>query len=712
MPPSPWFTPRSIIIAGAAGLLVGFYLVLALTTAASKSAHFDEPGHIGSGYHALSYDDYRIYSWNMILGQKLAALPLINADIRPPDESVRQQLLAGTEMASYGMGYTLLYQSGNDPQRILFRGRLMMVMLGLLAAACVFFWSRRLFGGEGGLVSLLFLATCPTFLSLSGIIGADMPAACLFVPTVWSYWTLLHKVTPFTLVAFGTTAGLLLLAKMSSLAFGPVALVLLAVRVWVGREMRWGFGWDAPHRMIGRMHQGAVLAAAALAATLIVAGVIWSGYGFRYAAAPADAPGAVLNWHQFDGQNTAILRFVSAARNGRWLPEAFLFDLASLAKLTEARVAYLLGAVSFGGWTLYFPFTFLAKSSWALVTAIVASVAVWIHSTRGTGKTASPWSPYDCAPLLCFIMLFMGFSMMQTLNIGHRHIFPIYPFLFVLLGGLGVVFRRNVLWPKVIVGTIMAGAIISAAATHPNHLAYISPLLGGPTNGYHLLVDSSLEWGQELPAVKRWQDAHAAELDDGTQGYYFSYFGTGDPESYGIAARRLHSFFDWREPIHERLLPGVYLVSATMLEPVYYFSRNMHSFVGPWNKVYEREYQTRHRHAQAFFAARERARAAGDDSLLLNWVRENRPADMAESDAASFWEDLLSAYDFIRFCRLTCFLRHREPDEHINYSVYVFRLNASDLRQALEGPPPELLEEPRVKGAPHSWWAVGAPPSR
>jgi len=301
----------------------------------------------------------------------------------------------------------------------------------------------------------------------------------------------------------------------------------------------------------------------------------------------------------------------------------------------------------------------------------------------------------------------MGFCMTQPLNIGHRHIFPIYPFIFVLLGGLGVVFRRNVLWPKVLVGTIMAGAIVSAVSAHPNHLQYISPFVGGSNRGYRLLVDSSLEWGQELPAVKRWQDAHAAELADGANAYYFSYFGTGDPESYGIAARRLSSFLDWRDPNHERLVPGVYLVSATRLEPVYYFFRNMHPFVGPWNKVYEREYQTRHRHAQAFFAAQERARAADDESLLLSWMRENRPADVAEADAPMFWEDLLSSYDFIRFCRLACHLRHRAPDEHINYSVYVFRLDAEELRQALEGAPPELLEEPLVKGAADRWWAAG-----
>lgn len=712
MPRGQPVPPRRIIIAGVACLLVGFYLLLALTTAASKSAHFDEAAHITSGYYALNYADYRIATCNMILGQKLAATLLASEDIRPLDENIRLQFLADGGMPDFGFGtgYAFLYRSGNDPQRILFRGRIMMVMLGLLSAACVFFWSRRLFGAEGGLVSLLFLAACPTFLSLSGIIGADMPAACLFLPTVWSYWTLLHRVTPFTIVAFGTTAGLLLLAKMSSLAFGPVALVLLAVRVWVGREMRVGYGWSAPHRVIGRLQQGTVLAAAAIAATLIVMGVIWSGYGLRYAAAPTGAPGPGLNWRQFDGQDSMLLRFVSAARGGRWLPEAFLLDLASLATLTSSRTAYLMGAVSFDGWPLYFPFTFLAKSSWALVAAIVASVVLWMHSTKGTRETESPWSPYDCAPLLCFIPLFMGFSMMQTLNIGHRHIFPIYPFIFVLLGGLGVVYRNKASWPKLVVGAIMAGAIASAASVHPNHLGAISPLVGGPDKGYRLLVDSSLEWGQELPAVKRWQDAHAAELEDGTNGYYFSYFGTGDPESYGITARRLHSFFDWREPIHDRLLPGVYLVSATMLEPVYYFSNNTHPFVGPWNEVYEREYQTRHRRAQAFFTARERARAAGDESLLLDWIRENRPADVAEADAQGFWEDLLSAYDSIRFYRLTCFLRHREPDDDINHSVYVFRLNATDLQQALEGLPPELLEEPLVKGAAQGWWAAGALP--
>ncbi|MFZ2655066.1 MAG: hypothetical protein WAX69_09105 [Victivallales bacterium] len=42
-------------------------------------------------------------------------------------------------------------------------------------------------------------------------------------------------------------------------------------------------------------------------------------------------------------------------------------------------------------------------------------------------------------------------------------------------------------------------------------------------------------------------------------------------------------------------------------------------------------------------------------------------------------------YDMARFAKLTSYLRHRRPDDHINHSVYVFLLDKDELKYALEG---------------------------
>lgn len=689
--------------------LLAVYLFLTLDAAAQKSAHFDETAHVIAGYHYLKYDDYRVNTSNMILGQKLAAIPLLSSATRPPSEEVRQRFFGDRSMNAFGIGREFLYQSGNDPQSVLFHGRVMIALLGALAGLGVFFWSRQLFGTAGGLVSLCFFCVCPTFISFGGVIGADMPAACFFLFTVWSFWTLLHRVTPLTVGAFGMTSGLLLLSKMSSLAFGPVALILLAIRLARGEPLRCGLGLDPERTIADRYAPAAVLAGAGAAAAIIATLVIWAGYGFRFTAAPANASGLGLAWDHFANATGPIATFVQSARRGHWLPEAFLFDLATLSALTGARSALLLGEVSHHGWLGYFPFTFLAKSNPALVVglAAVAASALWQMHTRGGGDTTARWwKLYDCLPLIVTIAVLALIACASDINIGHRHILPLYPFFFVLVGGLAVAFTGKALWPKLGLALLLAGGLANAAITHPNPLAYISPLVGGPARGYDMLVDSSLEWGQELPAVKKWLDAHPEDREGVP---YFSYFGSGVPKAYGIESRPFYSFFDWQGFYDGPLTPGTYLVSATMLQPVYY-ARGF-APQGPWCQQYENWYQGHRQFAQGFFAARANSRAAGNPALLAEWLADNTSAAgrmygmktddiqriIAAGDAPELWRQVLANYDLLRFARLTHFLRQREPADVIAHSVLVYRLTERDLQAALDEPLANLPPMPVIK---------------
>jgi hypothetical protein len=709
MPVSPVL--RRILAAVGVCALLGIYLALTLGTAAQKSAHFDETAHVIAGYNYLKYGDYRVNTSNMILGQKLAAVALLGEATRPPQEDVRKRFFDNRFMDTFAMGRAFLYDSGNDPQALLFHGRTMIALLGALAGLGVFFWSRQLFGTAGGLVSLGFFCVCPTFISLGGIIGADMPAACFFLFTVWSYWTLLHRVTPLTVGAFGVSSGLLLLSKLSGLAFGPVALVLLAIRLGWGKPLHCGLGPTAGNTITDRYAQAAVLAGAAAVSAVIVVFVIWAGYGFRFAAAPADATGLGLPWEHFDNATGAIAAFVQIARSGRWLPEAFLFDLANLVGLTGAHLAFLLGETSINGWFAYFPFTFVAKSNPFMIVGLgaVAASALWqMRRSKADDGAARWWNLYDCLPLIICIEVLALIACYSEINIGHRHILPLYPFVFVLLGGLAVVFTGKALWPKLALGLLLAGGLANAAVTHPNPLAYVSPLVGGPGHGYRMLADSSLEWGQELPAVKKWLDAHPKDRDSVP---YFSYFGSGLPKAYGIETRPFYGFFDWQGYYDGPLTEGTYLVSATMFQPVYY-SRGFKP-AGPWCQVYEQWYQDHRRFADAFFDVRARSLAAGNPALLDEWMASNVAAAglmygmkpdaiermVASGEAKTIWPQLIAIYDLLRFARLTHFLRQREPAEVIANSVLVFRLTDQDLRAALDEPLDNLPSAPVITGA-------------
>src|SRR5438876_5097185 len=117
----------------------------------------------------------------------------------------------------------------------------------------------------------------------------------------------------------------------------------------------------------------------------------------------------------------------------------------------------------------------------------------------------------------------------------------------------------------------------------PDYLAYFNEIAGGPRAGYRHLVDSSLDWGQDLPGLKAWLD----ENTDGIAGkpIYLAYFGSADPEWYGIHATSLP-----RDPSSKSaaagLTAGIYCVSATVLQQVYADQ------MGRWSQSYEDEYRT------------------------------------------------------------------------------------------------------------------------
>ena len=116
------------------------------------------------------------------------------------------------------------------------------------------------------------------------------------------------------------------------------------------------------------------------------------------------------------------------------------------------------------------------------------------------------------------------------------------------------------------------------AAMYPHYLAYFNRLAGSPRNGYKHLVNSSLDWGQDLPGLKRWLKEHDLEAVNGAR-VYLAYFGTADPAYYQIAATDLGSSKqDSVAPLGE----GVYCISATSLQQVDW---------GPWCADYEQVYQ-------------------------------------------------------------------------------------------------------------------------
>jgi hypothetical protein len=278
------------------------------------------------------------------------------------------------------------------------------------------------------------------------------------------------------------------------------------------------------------------------------------------------------------------------------------------------------------------------------------------------------------------IGLYWTSAIASGVNIGYRHLLPVVPPTIILIGATGDAISRALRSGDSIVGRsrramVGAAAVVGLLIWHageslriaPHYLAYFNPIAGGPQHAYRHLVDSSLDWGQDLMGLKKWLDEHGLQ-SPGHQPVYLSYFGSARSEYYGIDSKQLPGYFDWWTPrVPEPLAGGVYCISATMLQGLYLMAPR------GWPPEYEVKYQSLLKDLRDFDSTggNERARSA-----------------LVQQKGEPYWTNVFRTWEQLRFARLVTALRAREPDAEVGYSILIYRLSDADVSRALFGPSP------------------------
>ncbi|HEY5658412.1 MAG TPA: glycosyltransferase family 39 protein [Myxococcota bacterium] len=648
------------------GALVLAHWAMALTAVEGKSNVFDEPLHQTAGFAYWIFDDYRVHPENGNLPQRIFGLPLASDAERYRFPSTDSELWRRS--AEWALARAFFFEEGNDFASMLRVGRALAATLGAGIALLVYGWSRRLFGREGAALSLLLAAFSPNLLAHTPLMTSDTALTLCLGAALASLWTALHRVTPVTVLVGGGVCGLLFVSKFSAFLFIPMALILLALRVADGRALRVrGFGgW---HRIETRGRQLAALGAVLVVYAALTTAVIWASYGFRYTAfGPVGPPDSRLMepWESVLAAPGPVAPLLAAARERRLLPEAYLYGAAFVDKHSRARFAFLNEEFSVTGWWYFFPYAFAVKTPLGLLALLALAACALGPGARRSCGTAVRGGVYPglyaAAPLWVLLGVFCAFSVTARVNVGLRHLLPIYPALFVLAGAAArwIVWRRRV--PAALVWISALGFVAASLGIRPHYLAFFNALVG-PEHGYRHLVDSSLDWGQDLPGLATWLDADPAAQRGAP--VYLAYFGSASPQAYGVEARALPSYHEWRRAPDagaRELEAGIYCISATLLQAVYT------DYPGPWTAAREAQYQR----------ARD-ARAAGPGAL------DSRAQGLRRAQRT---------YDQLRFGRLAAYLRRREPDAHVGYSILIYRLSEQQLHAALRESPAEFAPEP------------------
>ena len=629
-----------IRIVAAVALLLALHFAMAVASKLHESTTSDEIVHVTGGFSYWRLDDYRLHPENGNLAQRWVALPVWIAGSRFPTLDQPYWRLSD----AWVIGHEFFYETGEDHFPKLMAARAMTALLSVALGALIFCWSRALFGTAGAFVSLGFFAFSPTFLAHGAYATSDVCAALFLLASVGAWWRHLRRPGAGPFILSAVVFGLACVAKFSAVLLLP----MMGVCALVHLAAQPGGLWRVARSAAGH-------AAVAFA-------VIWAFYGFRYSAFNPALPPAdqfIESWGEMYARTGRAGQAIHFLADLRALPEAFLYGTAYVVETSQQRGAYLNGEYSLEGWRTFFPWAFALKTTLPFIAASALSIGLAFRSRMRPPAGLRGLLPLT--PLLALFCVYWAFSIQSHLNIGHRHLLPTYPVLFILAGALGAWLARPLGWRAVVVAGLLAWHVGESAWISPHSLAYFTELAGGPARGRLHLVDSSLDWGQDLPGLKAWLEANRRPGEDA----FLAYFGTGEPRYYRLPVKRLAYIngFHEDEP-YIPLGPGLYCVGATMLQQVYGVVR------GPWTVELEKEYQFLRAFEPMF-------RTYAEDPAARARLERDLPPEK--------WAASRDRFLHLRFARLCYFLRVRRPDALIGYSIFVYRLSAQEVRAATAG---------------------------
>jgi hypothetical protein len=512
----------SVVLAAAA---VALHAGLAVHAMRGSSATFDEGTHLPAGYTHLALGDHRLNPEQPPLAKLLAAAPLLA--VRPV---MKADARSWVEARQWEFGRSFLYR-WNDADRLLFLGRLPIVALASCLVVAVFLEARRRFGDAAAAASLGLASLSPEVLAHGALVTTDVAFALFFFLSVAAFSRVVEEATPRRVVVAGLATGAAFATKFSAPILIPVLLLL---------------------GLLGPRRRRLPLVLAGVGALTLLA--VWASYGFRPALSPDPAVRAAQRAELETPVESPLLRVAVAAGNAGLLPEDYARGLVFVMRHSEARRTFLLGELSDHGFPHYFLVTLLVKTPVPLL--LLSALALARIGRLGRREVAFLWLP---------VLVYAAFTL-RGLQIGHRHLLPLYPFLFVAAGEAAV---RLWSWRR------PAGLVLVAALglwyaggtlrNHPHHLAYFNEIAGGPANGWRVLVDSNLDWGQDLKRLATWM------RENGVTRVKLSYFGSADPSYYGINAEALPGYTaPHATHVTREIRPGdIVAVSATNLQGVY-----------------------------------------------------------------------------------------------------------------------------------------------
>ncbi|MEA2735835.1 MAG: hypothetical protein QOE14_2286 [Humisphaera sp.] len=553
--------------------LLVLFAAISWSAVATKSATTDEPMHALAGWLWTHERDFRLDPEDPPLWGYWMSLPNGGDALHVDFNDDAWRAIPQTHWTQTPWWRRTLHADpANDADALVRRSRRMALLLGIAFGALIASYAWKIAGPTAALIAACLFALDPNFLGHAPLVKNDVAISLVFLALSYALWRGGTHLTGSNALAIALLCGVAMSVKFSGLLALPIAGVLLLIRAILPTP------WPVLRWVMQTRTQRIAAAAAMLSCTFLLSiAVVWASYGFRYRAVP-DAGSTMNIALQKALAIKARLRaadpslrptpqelaatppgkFVSTAlflNDSHLMPEAWLNGLLYTYHTSLIRPSFLLGEVRLTGWWYYFPLAMSFKTPLATMALAAIAAVLALRLRRSAGDFARRWT------MLCLLVpagVYFLMTLRTNLNIGLRHVLPVYPLLYVAIGwAIAETWRRRTKFIRPVTIALLSLLAAETLFSWPNYIAFFNLASGGSRGGLRLLGDSNLDWGQDLPRLARWQREHP------DRPIHLHYFGAADPAKYFVSQRIDPANPQWPPP------PAVIAVSATFLQGLY-----------------------------------------------------------------------------------------------------------------------------------------------
>jgi len=558
-----------IVIVGAI-----IFISLCITSMRNDSATWDEPTHIGSGYMILKTGEDKLNPEHPRLFKQISAIPLLFLKLKTPFTPDFNQ-----KVNPVGFGVDFLYNQEVDADKILFISRLPSILIALLLMIFVFRFAKYLYGGLAGFLALCLLIFDPNILAHSRYVTNDIYVTCFFFLSIYKLKRFVDEPKISRLIYLSIFSGLTLISKFSGLVLIPIITLIIVIEIFFRRnnkilnflskekseQCNANFSsYNLQHKCyITKLKVFFII----FIILFIICGlIIFTDYSFESTTFEKAIE------YKLNNTETKINDYLVNNESVLYKPMKFIVMKVPIPAPSylygvlwhfqysaKGHPSFLMGHFSKKGFRSYFPIVFLIKTSIVLILFLFLGIILFIKSLKKYF-----WNEYI---LILPPIIYFCIAIFDIFNIGYRHILPIIPFCIVIASKpMASIIRRNWIMASILVIMIIY-YIIGTMKIHPYYLSYFNESIGGAKNGYKYVVDSNIDWGQDLKRLADYLKKNKIEE------ITVSYFGTANANYYGIKFNPLLIYLipgsSKEEMSPEPNTPGLYAISVTNLQGVY-----------------------------------------------------------------------------------------------------------------------------------------------